>query len=93
MTILLNGTIVEELSHIIHISKAQTFGRKLCLKLKEMIPRQMIQIAIQAVCNGKVVARETLKAYRKDVTSKLVSLIQITTKKSDLTNYFSMVVM
>lgn len=43
------------------------------LKLKDIIPRQMIQIAVQAVCNGKVLARETIKAYRKDVTAKLVS--------------------
>lgn len=72
MHVLLNGTTVEELSHIVHVSKAQTFGKRLCLKLKEIIPRQMIQIAIQAVVNGKVMARETLKAYRKDVTAKLV---------------------
>lgn len=72
LTVLLNGSPVEELSHIIHVSKAQTFGRRLCLKLKDIIPRQMVQIAVQAVVNGKVVARETIKAYRKDVTAKLV---------------------
>lgn len=72
MSILLNGKVVEELSTIVHITKAQTAGRRMCLKLKEIIPRQMIQIAIQAVINGKIVARETLKAFRKDVTAKLV---------------------
>ncbi|EFA01635.2 translation factor GUF1 homolog, mitochondrial isoform X2 [Tribolium castaneum] len=71
LRILLNGTAVEELSNIVHISKAQSIGRKMVLKLKEMIPRQMIQIAVQAVCNGKILARETIKAYRKDVTAKL----------------------
>lgn len=69
---MLNGVPVEELSHIIHISKAQTFGKRLAMKLKDIIPRQMVQVAIQAVVNGKVVARETLKAFRKDVTAKLV---------------------
>lgn len=73
MAVLLNGTPIEELSHIIHITKAQTFGKKLCAKLKDMIPRQMVQVAIQAVVNGKIVGRETIKAYRKDVTAKLVS--------------------
>lgn len=72
---LLNGVAVDELSCIIHSSRAQSVGRKLCLKLKEIIPRQLILIAIQAVVNGKVVARETIKPFRKDVTSKLVSLI------------------
>lgn len=71
MCILLNGTQVDELSTIVHTSRSQLIGRKLVLKLKEMIPRQMVQIAIQATCNGKVVARETIKAYRKDVTAKL----------------------
>lgn len=70
--VLLNGVPVEELSHIVHISKAQTFGKQLSLKLKDIVPRQMVQVAIQAVVNGKVVARETIKAYRKDVTAKLV---------------------
>ncbi|CAG9857985.1 unnamed protein product [Phyllotreta striolata] len=69
--ILLNGTLVDELSHIVHVTKARTIGRQMVLKLKEMIPRQMIHIAIQAVVNGKVMAREDLKAYRKDVTAKL----------------------
>ncbi|XP_058451064.1 translation factor GUF1 homolog, mitochondrial [Malaya genurostris] len=71
MDVLLNGQLVEELCSVVHISKAHLHARELVLKLKEMIPRQMVQIAIQAVVNGKVVARETLKAYRKDVTAKL----------------------
>lgn len=71
----MNGTQIEELSHIVHVTKAQAFGKKLCAKLKEMIPRQMVQIAIQAVVNGKIVGRETIKAYRKDVTAKLVCCI------------------
>lgn len=75
MRILLNGVAVEELSNIIHVTKAQTIGRRMVHKLKEMIPRQMIQIAVQAVVNGKVMARETIKAYRKDVTAKLVNVL------------------
>lgn len=71
LTIMLNGIEVDELSTIVHISKAVNCGRKMCEKLKEIIPRQMIQIAIQACIGGKIVARETLKPYRKDVTAKL----------------------
>ncbi|XP_055595718.1 translation factor GUF1 homolog, mitochondrial-like [Uranotaenia lowii] len=71
MDVLLNGQLVDELSSVCHLSKAQTHGRQLVLKLKELIPRQMVQVAIQAVVGGKIVARETLKAYRKDVTAKL----------------------
>ncbi|XP_058815153.1 translation factor GUF1 homolog, mitochondrial [Topomyia yanbarensis] len=71
MDILLNGQMVDELCTIVHISKAHSHARELVLKLKELIPRQMVQIAIQAVVGGKIVARETLKAYRKDVTAKL----------------------
>lgn len=72
MCILLNGELVDELSAIVHVSKVKTVGKKMCAKLQDLIPRQLIQIAIQAVVNGKVVARETLKPYRKDVTAKLV---------------------
>lgn len=68
----MNGVLVDELSCIIHYSRAQTVGRKLCVRLKEIIPRQMILIAIQAIVNGKVVARENIKPFRKDVTAKLV---------------------
>lgn len=63
---------MEELSNVVHSSRAQLTGRRMCLKLKEMIPRQLIQVAIQAAVGSKIVARETLKAYRKDVTAKLV---------------------
>lgn len=71
LNILLNGKIVEELSTIVHYSKATQHAREMVHKLKEMIPRQMVQIAIQACVGSKVLARETLKAYRKDVTAKL----------------------
>ncbi|RZC31992.1 translation factor GUF1 -like, mitochondrial [Asbolus verrucosus] len=71
LVILLNGVAVEELSNIVHITKAQTVGRKMVLKLRDIIPRQMVQIAVQAVSNGKVLARENIKPYRKDVTAKL----------------------
>ncbi|RVE45234.1 hypothetical protein evm_010124 [Chilo suppressalis] len=71
MDILLNGVLVEELSTIVHVSRLEYNARRLTEKLKEMIPRQMVQVAIQAVVGGKVYARETLKAYRKDVTAKL----------------------
>uniref|UniRef100_A0A182KGD9 Translation factor GUF1 homolog, mitochondrial n=1 Tax=Anopheles christyi TaxID=43041 RepID=A0A182KGD9_9DIPT len=71
MDVLLNGQLVEELCTITHTSKAQNHARDLVHRLKELIPRQMVQIAIQAVVGGKVLARETIKAYRKDVTAKL----------------------
>lgn len=72
---LLNGKPIEELARIVHPSKANQLARDLVHQLHEKIPRQMIQIAIQVCANGKVLARETLKAYRKDVTAKLVILI------------------
>lgn len=59
------------MSTIVHASKAKQYARELVLKLKEMIPRQMVQIAIQACFGSKVLARETIKPYRKDVTAKL----------------------
>ncbi|XP_063223490.1 LOW QUALITY PROTEIN: translation factor GUF1 homolog, mitochondrial [Bacillus rossius redtenbacheri] len=71
LTILLNGVVVDELATIVHISRAYNTARQMCLKLKDTIPRQMIQISIQAVVQGKIVARETLQPYRKDVTAKL----------------------
>ncbi|XP_069677973.1 translation factor GUF1 homolog, mitochondrial [Periplaneta americana] len=71
LNVLLNGNIVEELSTVVHISKAASMGRRVCLKLKDIIPRQLFQIAIQAAVGGKIVARETVKAFRKDVTAKL----------------------
>lgn len=74
MNILLNGNEVDELSYIVHATKAQTIGRQMVLKLKDIVPRQMVHIAVQAVANGKVLARENIKAFRKDVTAKLVSI-------------------
>jgi GTP-binding protein LepA len=70
LDILLNGEPVDALSALIHRENSQNFGRKICEKLRQLIPRQQFDIAIQASIGAKIIARETVKAYRKDVTAK-----------------------
>ena len=71
VSIMINGDPVDALSLIVHKDRSQSRGRALCERLKDLIPRQQFKVAIQAAIGGKIIARETVASFRKDVTQKL----------------------